>query len=361
MDQFQAYQDHQFFKAMSPEVISQLKDDFSFSHWSLKWLTLYKLDIVKNNTFLGTYEEPLRLYLLPYFGRSDIRKIKSSDIQRYFKQLISTLSLETLKKHRNCLSGIFALAIDDGIIQTNPVTARLVLKSNVRPIEKRVWTAEQYQQVWNFAKTHPYGLDILVLMETAITRSELLGLTWRDYRPRQGVLLIRNGLVSARNPHNGQNELLHDGVKNCHRERTIPISKELNAYLSLKPRKIYTRKQWIAPEYIFHSPKGLPYNPDNWYKRILLGFMRDLCETYPNIPILTTHELRHTRASLLVNSGVNIFAVAELMGHADLKMLRHRYAHADVESVRAALEQTNQLLSLPNEGKLAGEFSYITG
>jgi integrase len=56
-----------------------------------------------------------------------------------------------------------------------------------------------------------------------------------------------------------------------------------------------------------------------------------------DVPILTPHELRHTRASIWVNDGENIFAVADVLGHADLKMLRKRYAHADVESTRKLL------------------------
>ena len=69
--------------------------------------------------------------------------------------------------------------------------------------------------------------------------------------------------------------------------------------------------------------------------------MRDMQEFYAeqgiDIPKLTPHELRHTRATLWVNSGANLFAVANVLGHADLQMLRKRYAHSDVESTRKLL------------------------
>lgn len=57
-----------------------------------------------------------------------------------------------------------------------------------------------------------------------------------------------------------------------------------------------------------------------------------------DIPILHSHELRHTRATLWINNGANLFAVADVLGHADLKMLRKRYAHSDVESTRELLK-----------------------
>lgn len=45
----------------------------------------------------------------------------------------------------------------------------------------------------------------------------------------------------------------------------------------------------------------------------------------------------HTRATIWVNQGLNIFAVANVLGHSDLKMLMERYAHKDVESTRELL------------------------
>ncbi len=56
-----------------------------------------------------------------------------------------------------------------------------------------------------------------------------------------------------------------------------------------------------------------------------------------DIPILHPHELRHTRASLWVNKGMNLFAIAEVMGWGDLTMLKRRYAHPDIESTRKLL------------------------
>ena len=70
--------------------------------------------------------------------------------------------------------------------------------------------------------------------------------------------------------------------------------------------------------------------------------MRDMHEYYAkqgiDIPELNPHELRHTRATIWVNDGENIFAVAHVLGHADLKMLRKRYAHSDAESTRKLLK-----------------------
>ena len=56
-----------------------------------------------------------------------------------------------------------------------------------------------------------------------------------------------------------------------------------------------------------------------------------------NIPALSPHELRHTRATIWVNEGKNLFAIAEQMGWSDLDMLRKRYGHADIQLLRKEL------------------------
>ncbi|MCG2722599.1 MAG: site-specific integrase [Thermodesulfovibrionales bacterium] len=50
------------------------------------------------------------------------------------------------------------------------------------------------------------------------------------------------------------------------------------------------------------------------------------------------HDLRHTYASYLRQSGVDLHTVSVLMGHRDLRMTK-RYAHLNVDTLRAAVEK----------------------
>ena len=42
--------------------------------------------------------------------------------------------------------------------------------------------------------------------------------------------------------------------------------------------------------------------------------------------------------SLWVNSGKNLFAIAEMLGWSDLNMLRKVYGHADIQQLRKELD-----------------------
>ena len=53
---------------------------------------------------------------------------------------------------------------------------------------------------------------------------------------------------------------------------------------------------------------------------------------------VTWHTLRHTFASRLVNRGVDIVTVKELLGHSNLSVTM-RYAHTNLDNKRAAVEK----------------------
>jgi len=58
------------------------------------------------------------------------------------------------------------------------------------------------------------------------------------------------------------------------------------------------------------------------------------------------HDLRHTCASLLLQSGVTLPTVSRILGHADVRLTLDRYGHLAPEFMRAELEKLT-LLPLP--------------
>lgn len=49
------------------------------------------------------------------------------------------------------------------------------------------------------------------------------------------------------------------------------------------------------------------------------------------------HDLRHTAATRMIESGVSIVAVSKILGHSDIKMTM-RYAHPDI-ALKEAVEK----------------------
>lgn len=312
-----------------------------FGEWSDYCLPLVK-SRMKANTYHNNYEIPLYLHLQPYFGEWELREIKTSMVQQFVDIKGERYAKETIKKMTGCMSLLMDFAIDEGLADRNPVTRRIYIQSAVPPQVKRVWTQEQYDKAWAFARYRLDAAHILTLMETGITRSELLGITQDDFDPAGKKLILRNGLVEM--PLDGKWVLEHNGLKNEHRAREIPISDELVSVILFQSQRVFLRGgKIVRPDYIFHSPTGLPFSTHNWSHRVYDPFMRALHEAHPDVPILSPHELRHTRATLWSFHKVDHMTIAHLLGHRDLRMQKQVYLHPSAEDLREKLEEKMNL------------------
>lgn len=156
---------------------------------------------------------------------------------------------------------------------------------------------------------------------------------WNDVDFDNNTLKIERGVADVVDANTKKLKIVIGDPKNDFRKREIPISSEVTGMLNNREKK---------SAFIFCNEKGNVQSPRTWSRRHYDVFMRDMHNYYLqqgiDVPMLHSHELRHTRATLWVNSGANLFAIATVLGHADLKMLRKRYAHADIESTRDLLD-----------------------
>lgn len=309
-----------------------------FSDWAHSCLTMYKKPYVKANTYYGTYLEPLEKHLIPYFGHMDLDSIRPIHIQNYINQASEKYAPETLKKDYNILNLIFQTAVDDQLCSKSPMTKSIKLPKYEVRAKKQAYTQEQYDIVYDFASKWHNGLSIMLLLETGISRSELLGLRWEDLDLSGRCIHIRQGLVAYHSEDAGKQVMESSGLKNKFRQRTIPIvNDELWDRLCRIPRTVRLNGRTVSPEHIFYSPEGNPYQPNNWANRVYRPFMKALHQEHPEIPELSPHELRHTRATLWIAQGIEPYMAARLLGHSDLKMLTKIYDHTSEDTLRSVL------------------------
>ena len=118
-----------------------------FSEVSIRWLHIYKRGNVKDNTYYGTYENPVRVHLNPEFGDKKISAIKHTDIQIFMDKKAHDYTEESLKKMLNSLRAIFQMAVEDDIIRKNPAQGKFTFPKCKPSVKKRVWTRVQYKKI----------------------------------------------------------------------------------------------------------------------------------------------------------------------------------------------------------------------
>lgn len=320
----------------------------NFTVWSRRWLEVYVKGRVKDSTYYSNYELPLQRHLIPYFGKMNLSDIRPSHVIEFINDKIESYPTETVRKFIVCLSQIMEAAVDENFCARNPVTKKCTVPKKKKETSKRAYTPEQYELVLQYAKSVK-AVDIIILLKTGISRSELLGLRWNDVDFQNKILHICQGVTEFKNISTGKYNKIADEPKNKYRIRDIPIDDELINALNNLPRQIKTggNKKLgipptsIEPKYIIHDSKGNMTNPKNWSRYRYNNFMTQMNAHYleegKDVPILNAHELRHTRLTLWANAGVSIYMIAKLAGHVDLKMLAKVYGHPDIEAMRKAI------------------------
>lgn len=159
---------------------------------------------------------------------------------------------------------------------------------------------------------------------------------------RKAIMLLL--LTGAR-----RNEITHAKWEHVDWERRtllVPLSK------SGKPRSIALNASALAllrsigaterSPYIFPSPTTDRPSPS-------LYFPWQRIRVRAGLPDLRLHDLRHSFASFLVNSGVSLYVVQGLLGHAHTRYTQ-RYAHLTPDTLLDAAETMNGLVTADRRG-----------
>ena len=298
------------------------QENIMFEEWAEIFLERKKAQ-VRSNSYLSNYEVTFTKHIIPYFSGKLLKGIIKTDIEKYMELKLKTLSPSSVNMHITRLSTCFSEAIDNGYISTNP--CRNVKKAE-QESSKRVYNEVETELILSYCRVDPFGLNVHMILSYGMSRSEYLGIRYEDIDFKELTVSINKGVTSRNRYSNGS---VVSSTKNKYRNRIIAISQETADYI----------KETVSEGYLYTGSDEVPDVPrfDNAYA----GFMKRMQQYYLErdilIPMLNIHELRHTRASLWVNQGKNLFAIAEMLGWSDLSMLRKVYGHADIQQLRKEL------------------------
>ncbi len=174
---------------------------------------------------------------------------------------------------------------------------------------------------------------IKMFMYTGLRREELCGLEWKDIDFINGVITVRRASIYI--PKEG---VISDTTKNDTSQRSIKaptaaiqMLKNFRAWQSEQRLRVGDR--WQNSDRLFTTAEGKPIHPDT-----ITGWFHDFIKRN-NLPNITIHSLRHTNATLMINSGVPITTIAARLGHANPTTTTKIYTHA-IKSADAAAAET---------------------
>lgn len=318
--------------------------DILLSAYIRHWLSIAerKVDAV---TYQG-YEVLANSQILPYFDEKAIRlKDTSVDVlQAYFdekrlqgrKDGKGGLSAATLRRHKNILHQALNEAVKNNLLPSNP--CQFVVLPKQEPYQSSYYSAEQLQSLFDAIQDDPLCPLVKITAIYGLRRSELLGLKWDSLDFDANRLTIRHTVAKV-------TEVVEkDKTKNASSFRSFPLTDEARSiFLAAKARERENRllfgSAYQENDYVFKWDDGRPYPPDYITKHFSKLLKKH------SLPHIRFHELRHSCASLLLNSGFTLKDVQEWMGHADIKMTANIYGHLDVTRKLSMAEKLSVSLS----------------
>ena len=295
--------------------------NMTFETWAYKWLETFKKGTVKQTSYENTYKFHIERYFVPYFGKAHIADIQQIDVQKYFNTVRSfsgkPLSNSTLKRQKIVLKAVFESAIDNDLCYKNPV--RNIKFPNVsEKFQKTTFTREQAEKVEEYAKKEG-RIDVVILLNTGIRRSELLGLQWSDIDFDNKIMHIQRAVTQVKG------QILVDKPKTTSSERLIPFGTDFGEYLKT-----------FVNDNIYVIGTSEPLSPSA-YAGSFRSFMKTASAEL-GVPNLTPHELRHTYGTLMRERGVDIYTIQKVLGHSNISVTAGIYVHNDIEVLRKSLK-----------------------
>lgn len=171
------------------------------------------------------------------------------------------------------------------------------------------------------------GLPVLMALLTGMRMGEILALRWGDVDFVHNIIKVQRNVVKSYDPEAKTERMMIGTPKTSHGYREIPLLPTL--------RKAFRAVGGPKPEpgnYIVgNSDKPKFHNcVRDTYSRLLKR---------NKLPTVNFHGLRHTFATLLVESGGDIKTISVMLGHSTVALTLNLYVHPSLESKRKVVNK----------------------
>lgn len=256
-------------------------------------------------------ERIARQHLSPVFGDKTFDAISRADVELWLQALPSQgLALATCNRILAVFKSICSLAGIHGWLAGQPPCIG-VSPFRIHGQRERYLSRHEACRLMlalvRSDRLEAFALRLLLL--TGARKSEILRLRWEHIRLDLRLMTIP--------------------LSKSGKPRHIPLSEDAMRVIRSLPRR--QKSPWLFPG---HAP-GKPLSDIYLFWNALRKKL--------GLEDVRIHDLRHTFASFLVNTGHSLYEVQKLLGHSDPRTTM-RYAHLGQDSLLAAAEKIGGLL-----------------
>lgn len=280
-----------------------------------QWIEMYKVDKIAEVTLLK-YQNSLR-HLQIIAPRLKLEKMTRWDYQEIINEFAKTHEKQTVQDFHHQVKGALLDAFHDGLIDSDP-TYRAVIKGKPRKEResKKFLQPEEVTKLVSVLDLNS-GVNkdwfILIMIKTGLRYAECLGLTVKDFDFENQTLNVDKTLQYKTKP------ISFAPTKNPSSVRQILIDWQIVGQF----RPLLAG---MDPDDLIFVEKDKNGKYKHPYNSTFNTHLKNLC-IKAGVPIVSTHSLRHTHASLLLSQGVSIQTISKRLGHSEVTTTQEVYVH----------------------------------
>lgn len=303
---------------------------------------------IKDSTFKN-YIYMYEMFVMPTFGKKRVTLVQRSDVKRFYNGLVDqkVLSISTVDNIHNVLHQVFQVAVDDNYIRQNP-TDRMLKELRVahghEVVKRKALTFAQQDLFINYIRQEPkyrhwYPI-FYIMVNTGMRVGEITGLRWKDVDLENGIISVNHTLTY----YNHRDEIGTYYSMNTPKTeagcREIPMIAGVREAFEME--REYQQTLGIVSvdridgyeDFVFLNDDGhirRQGNLNKAIKRILRDcndkvlLEQDLDTDPVLLPDFSCHTLRHSFATRLCESGINIKVIQDVLGHVDVSTTMNIY------------------------------------
>lgn len=337
-----------------------------------KWLRIQSARV--RATTLVDYTSKVNRYVIQTIGEKRISEVTTDDIKMILV-LTADKSASVNKSVRIILRCIFDAAVENRLIETNPVRSRSVKQGGIPKREREALTDEQAQRLIETVRGLPPYVFVMLGLYAGLRREEILGLKWDCVflDTEAPYLCVRRAWHTENN-----RPVILSELKTKASARNIPLPACLAQCLREAREK-------SSSEYVIANSEGKPLTYTQYTR--LWGFVKTRTAVprktrkpvngkyvkymlYPQLGqkarnnshvvysldfVVTPHQLRHTYITNLIFAGTDPKTVQYLAGHSSSQITLDIYAKVKYNRPDELAEQLKETFSSWNTIRAAQE------
>lgn len=321
------------------------KADATTGEFLLFWLAQRK-PFLRYSTW-RRYSEYVNGHAIPLIGAVPLVRLAAIHLDGLYAALLTKgLSPRTVLHLHRVLHK--ALADAEAWDRVDRNAAAKAQPPRVRDTAPEVLDARQVARLLEAAREHPFGPLFILAVTTGVRQGELLGLRWSDLDlDVGGVARIRQTVQRAE-----QGRGIGAPKTEQSRRDVEMLAPAREAMLTHRRRQAALRLAcgggWADPDLVFTDERGVPLNPAR-VSRQFRAFMATL--GMDEIPF---KNLRHTFATLHLDTGLPDKVVSEALGHTRTSTTNTFYRRVDRRHQQDAASRLEALLNAAAAQDVAG-------